>query len=150
MGYRPVTTTLVLLALAAASPVPAAPPEDAIAAAARCRLEVQPAETIVLNSGVYTEEVQVSAPLSVRVPGPMDPRAFEECMARLGFAEDVRNDRYLRALEECRADGTVRRSLRYERAGAHISGGGPEALEACIRRRLGEVEVEVLDPGAED
>lgn len=125
-----------------------APYGDPMTAAARCRQAIQTSQTITLNSGVYTERARVSTPLSVRVPGPMDPREFAACMAGLGFVSDVYRDRYLRVLQACQADGAVNRVLSYEPRARSLSGGGGEAVEACVRQHLRGPEVEVLAPAA--
>lgn len=139
-------SSLALLFCSLAFVSPQAADDEYFAHAEKCFRQASTVTEINLNSGVYTEQVVVSNPLSIRVPAGYDGAVHQECMRRAGLERDVSKDPYLRIIEECRRDSEpIRRVVIGSKVDVKVPQSHDQAAyEACIRRRQGELEVDVL------
>lgn len=70
-------------------------------AAADCAGDARVQQEIRLNSGVYTEQVQISSPLTINISREINEQQYLDCLQRAGLEPDAKRDPYLKRIRQC-------------------------------------------------
>lgn len=125
----------------------AAEPDD-LGAAGECAAASRQTVTQNVGGGVYTAKAQVATPVTIELPSGVDARSYAHCLDLHGLRKDVSRDHYLAVVEKCRAGQPPERHLIIGNDGRRhvVMATDRNAIEACVRKSLGHIEVEVQDP----
>jgi hypothetical protein len=139
---------LVLVCLSPTVSAGATDAEAARRARAECAAAATRSHTVNVGTGVQTEHARVLQPLEIRIPLGIDPANFRNCLEARGLMVDVREDRFLQAIEACRGERRERVGLRIADRPGTI--GGDDSFQECLSRRMGGIEVEIEAIGEPD